>query len=457
MKVRKGLLKEIEKQKGAIHIVLIGTKPDIIKQAPLIITLKERGHYTLVVHSGQHTQFNLSGGIEEEFGIIPDINLEVSGNLYKQQSQIILRFGELLKEIKEMKKQVIPYICADTTTAVAAGIASFANLISTAHVEAGLRTMTPPDDLILSLLDRGSNFHDYFEGLLQITRWKKGSYEPYPEQFDTRAAGPSAGIHFAPVELNAIHLQDEGYPSGRIFVTGNTITDALSQIQEKVTKSKIFEKFPQLADGGVIRFCIHRRENISSYNRFVSIYEAMEELITYGHKVILISLGATEKALEAYGLKQKTVDLAKKYKNFVYSPVLPYYSDTIAIMKKCSLVVTDSGSIQEETNSLGIPGIVLRFNTDRPEAVFNGSNIIAPPISKDVLLSLINAVIHDREILEKMKSAPKLYGQNASKKIVTTVERSIEGNSHFNIFEFMEHERLGLTKRAFWKKGGIEW
>lgn len=456
MKVRKKLLSEIRKQNGAIHIVLIGTKPDIIKQAPLIMKLKERGHFTLIVHTGQHKQFNLTGGLEEEFGITPDVNLEVSGNLYEQQSQIILRFGRLLDEIKKLKKQAIPYICADTTTAVAAGIASFANLISAVHVEAGLRTMSPPKELILALLKDRFDVRDYFSQLQQSS-WEKGSYEPYPEQFDTRAASPSVGIHLAPTRLNADNLLNEGYASERIFVVGNTVSDALDFVKKNSKSSSIFEKYPVLAEGTLIRFCIHRRENITSYQRFTAIYETMETLIKEGRRVVLISLGATEKALKEYKLKRNTIELSKRYKNFIYSEVLPYYHDTIAIMQKCALVATDSGSIQEETNILGIPGVVLRFNSDRPEAVFAGGNVIAPPINKKIILKIINEVLESRSLQDSMRSAPKLYGTRVSEKIVEIIERSVEGKSTFNIFEFMEHERLGLTKKSFWRRGKIEW
>ena len=455
MHIRKNLFAEIKRQKNTIHLVLIGTKPDIIKQAPLILELKKRGHYTVVVHSGQHQDYKLSGGLEEEFGIVPDINLEVSGYLHEQQSQVILRLGEILKEIKDLKKQITPYICADTTTAVAAGIASFANLISTAHVEAGLRTMSPPKDLILSLLHE-TDILEYFKSL-KVRNWQKGSYEPYPEQFDTRAAGPSAGIHFAPTSLNASHLVSEGYAKERIFVVGNTVSDALKFIEKEVKTSDIFNKFPQLSEGELIRFCVHRRENIISYQRFMSIYEAMEEFVKEGRRIVFISLPATEAALVKYGLKVRVNRFVKKHKNFFYSQVLPSYADTIAIMKKCIVVATDSGSIQEETNILGIPGIVLRFNSDRPEAIFAGGNVLAPPIKKEVVLKVIYGVLDNQKQIENMRNSPKLYGTSVSEKIVSVMERSIEKNSTFNIFEFMEHERLGLTKKPFWKKGEVRW
>jgi UDP-N-acetylglucosamine 2-epimerase (non-hydrolysing) len=457
MNIKKSIISDLKRQKGAVHIVLIGTKPEVIKQAPLILELKKRGHYTLVVHSGQHKDFNLSGGMEKEFGIEPDINLDVGGRLYEQQAQIIERFGSLLYELKQYNKKIIPYVCADTTTALAAGIASFANLISTAHVEAGLRTMSPAKELILSLLDSKTNLKSYFKKSMDKKLWEKGSYEPYPEQFDTRAAGPSAGIHLAPVELNRESLINEGYDPKRIFVTGNLVSDALGIIETKAKNSNIFEKFPTINKDNLIRFCIHRRENVTSLQRFLSIYEAMEEIVKKGYPSILISLRATEKAFEEYGLKQRVMDLAKKYPHFVYTPVLPYYTDTIAIMKKCTLVATDSGSIQEETNLLGIPGIVLRFNTDRPESIFSGSNVIAPPMTKKVVVKIIESVMEDKILREKMKKSPKLYGNNVASKMVGIMEKATKDGSHFNIFEFMEHERLGLTKKPFWKHQKIEW
>lgn len=454
--IRKDLFEEVKKQKGLVHLVLIATKPDIIKQAPLIEELKKEKEYVLVVHSGQHYDWNLSGGLEEEFNISPDINLNVRGSLYEQQAQIIERLGLILSEFKSGGKQIIPYIYGDTTTALAGGIASFANLISTAHVEAGLRTMSPPKEVILGLLGDFS-VKDYFAELSQSTRWVKGSYEPYPEQFDTRAAAPSAGVHFASTRLNAEHLLSEGYAGERICVVGNPVSDALEYAKKRVNKSDIFEKYPLLAKENAIRFCVHRRENVSSFQRFSAIYGAMVDLVEEGRTVLFISLRATEKALETYDLKKKTLRLAKKCKNFIYSPVWPFYTDVVAAMMKCSVVATDSGSIQEETNMLCLPGVVLRFNTDRPESVFAGSNILAPPITKKIVIKIIREVADYSCLNKKMRESPKLYGENVSKKIVETIKRITRDSSSFNLFEIMEHDRLKLTEMNFWKKGGTKW
>lgn len=456
MKINKNLLTRVKKGKGTLHLVLIATKPDIIKQAPLILELKKAKEDVLVIHSGQHYDWNLSGGLEKEFGIVPDINLNVNGSLFEQQSQIIERLGFILSEIKKTNRKVLPYIYGDTTTAVAGGIASFANLISTAHVEAGLRTMSPSKETILGLLS-GFNVKKYFNKLQKSQFWSKGSYEPYPEQFDTRAAAPSAGIHFAPTRLNADHLLGEGYAKERIYVVGNPISDAIDYARKGISQSNVFSKFPVLAKGNIIRFCVHRRENVSCLQRFTVLYEAMMELVREGRIILFISLGATEKALEAYQLKKKTVEAAKKYKNFIYSPVWPSYFDVIAVMQKCSLVATDSGSIQEETNMLGVPGAVLRFNSDRPEAIFAGSNILVPPIKKEIILKIIRETVDNQSLQEKMRKAPKLYGKEVSCKMVKVVKKTTEKNSGFNIFDLMEHQRLGLDKKSFWRNGGTNW
>lgn len=451
--IKPGTFERFKQGKKPIHLVLIATKPDIIKQAPLILKLRERKEDVLIVHSGQHYDWNLSKGLEEEFNIVPDVNLNVSGKLYEQQSQIIERFGWLISELKKVNKRIVPYTYGDTTTAVAGGIASFANRIAVAHVEAGLRTMSPPKEVLTSLL-YNAKVYDYYKTLKNPKGWKKGSYEPYPEQFDTRAAAPSAGIHLAPTELNRQHLIDEGYDEKRIFVVGNPVVDTIYLAKKRINESRIFEKYPKLKEGNFIRFCVHRRENVSSKHRFKTLILAMERLIKEKKNVLFISLGATEKALKEYNLKEKIEDLAKRYSNFIYSPVWPSYIDVIAAMQKCSVIATDSGSIQEEANTLGIPLVTLRFNTDRPESVFAGANIIAPPIKDEIVYKIIKEVHENKKLRNEMMMAKKIYGMNVSEKIINAVMGII---SEGPLFEWLEHERLGFSKLEFWEPGELEW
>ncbi|MBL7131548.1 MAG: UDP-N-acetylglucosamine 2-epimerase [Candidatus Omnitrophica bacterium] len=449
----KQIFKILKNKNEVIHAVLIATKPDIIKQAPLILKLREKGETVLVIHSGQHYDWNLSGGMEQEFNILPDVNLNIRGVLYEQQAQIIARFGFILAELKKINKKVIPYIYGDTTTAVAGGVASFANMFGTAHVEAGLRTMNPPEKIILGLK---GNFDvpEYFERLRAIEGWKKGSYEPYPEQFDTRAAAPSAGIHFAPTDLNKLHLKDEGFEANRIFVVGNPVADALALVEDKIDYKLLSERLPFIQKDDLIRICIHRRENITSYHRFKAIMEAIFDLAYEGRNILLISLKGTQNALKNFRLDKKLKDLTKSCKNFVCCPVFPYYRDVVGIMKKCSLIVTDSGSIQEETNMLGIPGAILRFNTDRPEAVIKGSNILVPPINKKIITRIIRHVADNKKTNAQMRRAPKLYGKNVADKMINYVNLTTKNKT---LFELLEHHRLGLSKKNFWIKGSTHW
>src|SRR3989344_3354350 len=120
------------------HLILIATKPDIIKQVPLYKELKERGHTAVLGHTGQHFSENLSGGMLKEFGVEPDFNLNVRGSMHEIVSQIIGRLGYVIEELKKRGKIVIPYVHGDTTTAMAASNAGFCNMFASVHVEAGI-------------------------------------------------------------------------------------------------------------------------------------------------------------------------------------------------------------------------------------------------------------------------------------------------------------------------------
>lgn len=430
------------------HLVVIASKPDIIKQAPLMQAIEEAGELLLVCHTGQHYDWNYSGGLEEEFSIKPDFNLNIKGSLYQKISQIIYRLPPMIEALKESGKTVIPYVHGDTTTAMASANAAYSVGCACVHVEAGLRTMTPKKFVLDGLLDK-FDFENYYSLLADENNWEKGSLEPYPEQFNTRSVGAAVGFHAAPTELNLKHLKAEGYFDDRMEVVGNSVIDAVQFATERMAGSKIFEDYPVLKDG-FIRFCFHRRENLNSRQRFMAIFEAMEELIKSGKNILLISLNGTEQAIDHYGLRERINGLAQDYPNFVYSPVWPYYTDVIAAMTKAQICATDSGSMQEEMNFMGIPCVTLRFNSDRPESIMSGGNILAPPINKDVILNVIKGVEQHEE---EFKNSPKIYGSNPSKKIVDGVKRIIEKDNFFR----WEHEKQGYHKLPFWQKEKMNW
>ncbi len=196
--VRDGFWQELQASpKRYAHIIMIATKPDIIKQAPLYLELKKRGELVVLVHTGQHYDYNLSQGVLDEFGMIVDMNLNIFGKLHQKYSLIIERLGNILLEISEEYKKIpVPYVHGDTLTATTADKAAFLNKFAVVHVEAGIRTFTPKAEFFHTLFteyEAGKfNWEKYYKSLQDKDIYELGSIEPYPEQFDTRGVEPSA-------------------------------------------------------------------------------------------------------------------------------------------------------------------------------------------------------------------------------------------------------------------------
>ena len=426
-----------------IHIVTIATKPDIIKQAPLYQELKKRGETVLLCHTGQHYDFRYSGGMEEEFGLEIDIHLGISGSLHAKTAQMIERFGEVLGFLLESGKTPIPYIHGDTSTAMAIGLGSIMHRVACVHVEAGIRTLTPKRELYERFYGdfKAGKFSwdEYYQALQQRDNFELGSMEPFPEQINTRIAEPATGFFATPVEIDKEFLLSEGYSADKIVVVGNTVVDATRQAIADSEKSTIFEKYPQLQSGEFIRFCIHRRENTQDENRFKILIESLEKLVTSGHSVLFISLFATEDAIDRYGLRDKIDALVNNYpKTFIYSDVWPYYRDVIAAMRVCSAIATDSGSMQEEMNVIGVPCVTLRFGSDRGESIIHGANVLAPPIDSDFIVEIIKGTLHNKQ----MAGVGNIYGDNVSVKVVDETLARIDQNT--GLFQ-SEEQRLRLS------------
>ncbi|MCP4523059.1 MAG: hypothetical protein GY828_02460, partial [Candidatus Gracilibacteria bacterium] len=210
-------------EKKYVHIIMIATKPDIIKQAPLYQELKKRGELVVLIHTGQHYDYNLSQGVLNEFGMDVDINLNIFGRIHKKYSLIIDRLGEILIALNDIYKKIpVPYVHGDTLTATTADKAAFLNKFAVVHVEAGIRTFTPSEEFYQNLFqeyEKGNfNWNEYYEQLQKFDLYERGSIEPYPEQFDTRAIEGSTGLFAAPVELYKKTLRDEGFPKEHIKV-----------------------------------------------------------------------------------------------------------------------------------------------------------------------------------------------------------------------------------------------
>jgi UDP-N-acetylglucosamine 2-epimerase (non-hydrolysing) len=341
-----------------------------------------------------------------------------------------------MDEMKKRGKIVIPYVHGDTTTAMAASNAGYCHGFAAVHVEAGIRTLTPRYSDKRLAVSGTSGCEDWYTYLQNEKNWERGSLEPYPEQFNTRCSEAGTGVHLAPVELDRQFMQSEGFPDDRIFVVGNSVVDATEEALRNAKNATVFDKYPVLADGDFVRFCIHRRENCMSEKRFRSIYDAMKSLIEEDRKVLLITMFQTEAAFDRYGLRDEIQSLAKKHKNFVLSPVWAEYTDVIAAMNKAAVCATDSGSMQEEMNVLGVPCVTLRFGSDRSESIMCGGNIIAPPTDAATIKSLIEFAWDNKD----MRKAPKIYGKDVSAKCIDVVEKVLKTGEIFRT----EEERVGL-------------
>jgi UDP-N-acetylglucosamine 2-epimerase (non-hydrolysing) len=414
-----------------VHLILIATKPDIIKQIPLYKELKKRGHQVVLGHTGQHYDENLSGGMLKEFGVEPDFNLNVRGAMHEVVSQIIGRLGWMIGELKAKGKIVIPYVHGDTTTAMAASNAGYCHGFASVHVEAGIRTLTP---IFAKFEFKKFDGNAWRKFLMDRKNWERGSQEPYPEQFNTRCSEAATGIHLAPVELDREFMLSEGFADDRIFVVGNSVVDATEEALQRAKSSTVFDRHPELAKGDFVRFCIHRRENCISEKRFRAIYDAMKGLILDGRTVLLINMIQTKLAFERFGLMKEVQELAKKHKNFIFSDVWAEYVDVVAAMSKASVCATDSGSMQEEMNAMGIPCVTLRFGSDRSEAAIAGGNLIAPPTDARLIKQMIEFAWDNKD----MRKAPKIYGKNVSEKCIDAVEKVLKKGSVFR----SEEERL---------------
>lgn len=425
-----------------VHIVTIGTKPDIIKQAPIYHELIARGETVLLCHTDQHYDYNYSGGVEEEFGLTVDIRLGIKGSWPEKTVQMIERFSEVLTVLLENGKVPIPYVHGDTSTASAISFSAMLHKVSCVHVEAGIRTLTPKKEVYHQFneaVKNGTfNWDRYYAATRDMSNYSLGSIEPFPEQMNTRMTEPTSGYCAAPVEINKAQLIAEGVDPSKVEVVGNTIADATLKAIKDAEQSDVFTTYPLLADGNFIMMSIHRRENIYSQPRFTAIMETVEELVANGYRVLFLSLLSTEDAIDKYGFRPHVERLVRDYPElFIYSKAWAFHRDVIAAMQKAAVVVSDSGGFQEEASVVGVPSVTVRFGSDRSESFFAGANIPAPPISKEFIYEVIKGAFNN----DAMRKAGNLYGQNVAQKVVAGVLARLHKETGLLL---TEEQRLGF-------------
>lgn len=364
---------------------VFGTRPEAIKMAPLVKKLEEDDRFeSIVCVTAQHRE--MLDSVLEIFDIKPQYDL----NIMSHGQTIIDISNKVLKGVDEVIKKVEPNIVlvhGDTSTTLNGALAAFYNKVLVGHVEAGLRS------------------HDI--------------YSPFPEELNRKLTGGIAELHFAPTKTNEKNLISEGVDKQQIYVTGNTVIDALLSV---VNENHKFEDETlnniDFINKKIVLLTTHRRENWGE--PMENIFKAMIELIDNNEDIEVIF--PMHKNPVIRDLAHKYFD---KYIDNVHLIEPLEYVEFTNLMSKVYLIMTDSGGIQEEAPSLGKPVIVLRTETERPEAVEAGTVVLAG-IEKKEIVEIASKLINDEEAYKLMAQATNPYGDGRTcERILNTIEANL--------------------------------
>jgi len=367
-------------------VTIVGTRPEVIKMAPVIreLGLRPSIFEQIVVATAQHRQ--MLDQVLEVFGIKPDIDLglmQQKQDLAEFASKSLLALSNLFSELKPNAVLVQ----GDTTTVMTAALASFYKDIPVGHVEAGLRSF-----------DRR---------------------QPFPEEINRRVAGCLASIHFAPTPRARLNLLREGVPEETIFVTGNTIVDALKSVS--VGEAFDDKRLVGLGGGGrrLLLVTAHRRENHGRPLR--SICEALRTLISNFADVEVVYPVHLNPSVGDV-VREELGDIDRIH---LVDPVS--YPDLLRLMKRCFFILTDSGGIQEEAPSFGKPVLVLRKVTERPELIEANAGRIVGTGARDIV-EAASRLLTDAAEYSAMASAENPFGDGrAAERIVDILAQRVEG------------------------------
>jgi UDP-N-acetylglucosamine 2-epimerase len=420
--VIKSVCEKAKKEKKWVLIFVVGTKPCFYKFWGSIVAAEKYDIPYFIVNAGQHYESILTYGIKEfNYEDKIAVNLSIRGDLAQKAGEIIFKMSWLARYITKHwpKVMAVPVVLGDTILTNTVPMAwMFSVQKKCIHNEAGLRSMYP---LVVKEINKGLSIEKFIERQF-YGEWKLLTIEPFPEQYDTYTASAGCEYLFAPLEINKKHLLREGYNEENIFVIGGTVVDALELKMKEKPKKSIFSIYPQLGKNKWIRIDIHRKENLTK-RRLQNIVGAITELVKKKYHINFVEMNATKIALEQWGLLKDLLKL-RKYKNFLYTPIWQEYSNVIEFYrsKNCLLGLTDSGGLQEELNMIGKPCLTLRFNTDRPETIFEGKgNLLVPPISKEFIVKIVEYVCKNEKIYKQMSEPKKLYGEKVGEKFIQVI------------------------------------
>ncbi|MGZ4857896.1 MAG: non-hydrolyzing UDP-N-acetylglucosamine 2-epimerase, partial [Methanobacteriaceae archaeon] len=356
---------------------IIGTRPEIIKMSPIIDEVEKVGIDYILIHTGQHYDQEMSQQFFQDLELqTPDFNIGVGSGSHGKQTAVML---EGIEDVLKSENPDIVLVEGDTN-AVLAGALSAAKLhIPVGHVEAGLR-----------------------------------SYDKtMPEEINRLTADICTNLFFVPTVDAAINLLYEGQNPHDIFITGNTVVDAcIRNLKIARKKSTIVSQMD--LQGDILTLTLHRAENVDDLKRLSNIVDAILELKNL--TIIFPIHPRTVKTLKKYGLYSNLEEASHIQ---IIKPI--GYLDFLILLSNSKLVMTDSGGIQEEAITLNIPCLTLRYNTERPETVKAGGNLLVGA-DKEKINHNLSRILKDSELYRKMEEAPNPYGDGkASEKIVRAI------------------------------------
>lgn len=382
-----------------IKVMLVfGTRPEAIKMCPLVKEFQKHndGFETIVCVTGQHRE--MLDQVLNIFEVKPDYDLNImkqGQDLYDVTARVLTGMRDVFKECKPD----VVLVHGDTTTSTAAALAAFYQQIPVGHVEAGLRT------------------HNI--------------YSPWPEEMNRQITGRIATYNFSPTLLSESNLKEEK-AQGNIYVTGNTVIDALHMVVNKLKNDETLAKeqkeilkqagydINRLADGKkLVLITGHRRENFGE--GFIHMVTAIKDLKNKYPDVDFVypmhlNPNVRKPIHEVFG-----EDLSNLGNMFFIEPL--QYLEFVYLMEKATIVLTDSGGIQEEAPGLGKPVLVMRDTTERPEALASGTvHLVGTDYQK--IMDEVSTLLEDEQAYEKMSKAVNPYGDGkACERIVEILKK----------------------------------
>lgn len=356
---------------------ILGTRPEIIKMAPIIDEISKRDIEQIVLHTGQHYDKEMSDNFFKDLEIpTPDYNIHVGSGSHGKQTGLMMKG---IEEVLMEEKPDIVLVQGDTNAVLAGALVASKLHIAIGHVEAGLRSF----DMTM------------------------------PEEVNRRAADVTSTMYFIPTEQSALNLLAEGFSHKNLFITGNTVVDACFRHLEIAEKRGFEEESLAELDienmDNILTLTMHRAENVDIRERVVNIIDALKELDQMN--IIFPIHPRTKNTLEKFGLFDELNDLEHVH---IIKPL--GYLDFLRLTSHSTLILTDSGGLQEEAITLNVPALTLRYNTERPETVTAGGNILVGS-DKDAILKNARKILSDEEFADKMRNAPNPYGQGDSAKM----------------------------------------